>query len=389
MSRLRRYAAILAPLSLLIACTQPGTTSGQNGSTATTSAPKTPRLEVTTAADDLEHPWDIAFLPGGDLIFTERDRERVSILGKDGKRHTVLESPNGMWHGGETGLMGIALAPDYAKSGDFITCHGYRSGKTADVRVVRWHLAKDMDSASKVTDLVTGLPSSSGRHGGCSLAVGPDSNLFVGTGDAAIGTNPQDLNSGGGKILRIDPKNGDGLKSNPFGEAGNDMKRRIWTYGHRNVQGLAFDKDGQLWSVEHGPDVDDEVNKVIKGGNYGWNPVPGYNESVPMTDDDLPGKQQAAAWESGKPTWATSGADFLAGKQWGSVEGELAVSALKGESLHFMRLGTDDKVDEVDQVGEFDRSYGRLRAVAVSPDGDLFVSTSNGSDDKIVKASPL
>ena len=91
-------------------------------------------------------------------------------------------------------------------------------------------------------------------------------------------------------------------------------QRYVHTYGHRNVQGLAQREDGTLWSAEHGPDRDDEVNLLKNGGDYGWNPVPGYNESVPMTDQGLPGKQVAAAWSSGFPTVATSGASFVAGK---------------------------------------------------------------------------
>lgn len=385
MGLLRSAAITIASLGLLAGCTG----GGQQGRSASpTAAPTTPRLDVTTAADGLEHPWGLAFLPAGKVIFTERDRERVSILSPDGRRRTVLESPAGMWHGGETGLMGIAIAPDFESTRDFITCHGYRAGDDRDVRVVRWHLDKDLSSAAKVTDLVTGLPSTSGRHGGCSLAVGPDDALFVGTGDAAVGTNAQDLQSGGGKILRVDAKTGDGLDDNPFADAENAIQQRIWTYGHRNVQGLAFDDDGQLWSVEHGPATDDEVNEVVKGGNYGWNLVPGYNESVPMTDDDLPGKQRSAAWSSGSPTLALSGAAFLSGDLWGLRDGELAVSALKAESLRFMHI-FDDEVDDVDNIPEFDGTYGRLRGVAVAPDGTLYVSTSNGSDDQILKVKPL
>lgn len=394
MNVFRFVVASIAALVLATGCTQEpassGADTGPDDATSPTSAPakpSTPGLKVSTAVDGLEHPWGIASLPGDELLFTERDRERVSILDANGKRRTVLESPAGMWHGGETGLMGIELAPDFESSHDFITCHGYRAGNTADVRVVRWHLNKQMTAAAKVRDLVKGLPSVTVRHAGCSLATSASGDLFIGTGDAAVGTNAQDLDSGGGKVLRVDAKSGKAVAGNPFADADNAMKRRIWTYGHRNVQGLAFDDGGQLWSVEHGPATDDEVNRIVKGGNYGWNPVPGYNESVPMTDEDLPGKQRAAAWSSGSPTLATSGAAFLKGEQWGPLEGELAVSALKAESLRFMHIGAAVTVDDVNNVRAFDGKYGRLRAVAAGAD-TLFVSTSNGSDDKILKATP-
>ena len=112
----------------------------------------------------------------------------------------------------------------------------------------------------------------------------------------------------------------------------------MWTYGHRNVQGLAQRADGSLWSVEHGSYRDDEVNLLVKGGDYGWNPVPGYNEEVPMTDQSLPGTQQEAAWSSGTPTIATSGAAWVRGSQWGALEGTLAVAVLKDSEMIFLRF---------------------------------------------------
>lgn len=366
--------------------TEPSPSTEPSPTPSPTAAPTTPDLTVTTVADGLEYPWDLAVLPGGGLIFTERDRERVSILDTDGNRRTVLESPPGMWHSGETGLMGIDLAPDFKTSREFITCHGFKSEDTQEVRVVRWKLDEAMRKASKVRELVTGLPSSSGRHGGCSLAVSADGALFVGTGDAAVGTNPQDLTSGGGKVLRVDPATGDGLADNPFADKAAKMTRRIWTYGHRNVQGLALQGTGDLWSAEHGPDVDDEINKSVKGGNYGWNPVPGYNESVPMTDSDLPGSQVEAIWSSGSPTWAISGITFLAGKQWGRFDGSLAVAALKDQSLHFFTFADGAFVD-LFNVAAFDGTYGRLRGATVDPGGALYVTTSNGEDDKILKVT--
>ena len=392
MGHARLSLTLIVTAVLATACTdsapesKPTTTPSAS---STTSAPaNTPKLDVSTIADGLEHPWDIAVLPSGELLFTERDRERVSILTADGKRRTVLESPTGMWHGGETGLMGIELAPDFESTREFITCHGFQAGGSQDVRVVRWRLDGDMEKATKVRDLVTGLPSSSGRHGGCSLATDPDGALFVGTGDAAIGTNAQNLDSGGGKVLRVDAKTGDGLPGNPYADDDNAMKRRVWTYGHRNVQGLAFDADDNLYGAEHGPDVDDEVNRIQKGGNYGWNPVPGFNESVPMTDNDLPGEQIAAAWSSGRPTLAVSGAAFLIGDDWGSLEGVLAVTALKDESLRFMRFNNAGKFVDESSVKEFDSTYGRLRGAVVGPDGTLYITSSNGSDDVIVKVLP-
>ncbi len=126
--------------------------------------------------------------------------------------------------------------------------------------------------------------------------------------------------------------------SNPFINAANPQQRYVVTYGHRNVQGLAQRRDGSVWSVEHGSYRDDEVNLLEDGGDYGWNPVPGYNESVPMTDQSLPGPQINAKWSSGNPTIATSGAAWVRGEQWGRYNGTLAVAALAGNRVVFMKF---------------------------------------------------
>jgi len=348
---------------------------------------ETPSLKTSTFADGLEIPWDLAFLPDGSMLYTERDRERVTHHETDGSSSVVLEEPDGMWHNGETGLESIEPASDFATSKDFITCHGYQRGGTRDVRVVRWHL--DGDKASFVRNLITGLPSTSGRHGGCALEHDPDGSLYVGTGDAADGRNPRNLNSGGGKVLHIDDKTGRGLPDNPFADSENAMRQRVWSFGHRNIQGLAHrSSDDTVWSVEHGPTRDDEVNRVVKGGDFGWNPLPGFNESVPMTDHSLPGKQYDAAWTSGDDTLATSGGTFLDDPAWGAWTGGLAVASLKDESLHILLFDKAGKLTEDTNVKGLQGKYGRLRATVEGPDGSLYLTTSNGGDDKIVKVTP-
>ncbi len=213
---------------------------------------------------------------------------------------------------------------------------------------------------------MTGLPTSTGRHGGCRLLLAENGALIVGTGDAAIGTNPRDLTSLGGKTLRLDRRTGKPWHSNPFIKAASKKKRYLLTYGHRNVQGLAQRADGSVWSVEHGPDRDDEVNKLLAGGDYGWNPVPGYNESVPMTDQGLPGEQVGARWRSGVPTLATSGATFVNGKQWRAYNGALAVAALKAERVLFMKFDRTGRLQRVFTPAAL-RRYGRLRTVTQLP----------------------
>jgi glucose/arabinose dehydrogenase len=203
----------------------------------------------------------------------------------------------------------------------------------------------------------------------------------MGTGDATVGTNPQDLRSLGGKTLRV-RTDGTVPPDNPFASAADPRTRLVYTYGHRNVQGLAL-RPGtrQMWAVEHGPDVNDEVNVLAAGRNYGWDPVPGYNQRVPMTDRrKFPGAVRAR-WSSGRRTVATSGATFLSGAKWGSWRGGIAVAALKGSEL--LVLSPRGRVLAVLRLG-----YGRLRAAQLGPDGNLYVSTDNGSNDRILRLAP-
>ena len=145
------------------------------------------------------------------------------------------------------------------------------------------------------------------------------------------------------------------------------------------MQGLAERKDGTLWSAEHGPDVDDEVNRLVRGGDYGWNPVPGYNESVPMTDQSLPGRQVRARWSSGSPTLATSGTSFVYGTQWGRLNGALAVAALKAERVVFLRFDAAGRNPRVFTPAAL-RGLGRLRTVTQLAGGDLLVATDDVDD---------
>ncbi len=343
-------------------------------------------LRSTTVLTDLDHPWDIAFISSSQFLFTQRDRRTISLGTVTGGKRVVGRAA-GIWAGGETGLMALELAPDFARTRNFYTCHGYRSGATKDVRVARWRLNAARTKARLVKTIVRGLPSTSGRHGGCALVFGSSGALFIGTGDAAVGRNPQRLRSGGGKVLRVNARTGRGLKANPYAGSRYAMKRRVYTYGHRNVQGLAR-RGSQIWSVEQGSYRDDEVNLLRRTGNYGWNPVPGYNESVPMTDHGLPGKQRAARWRSGDSTLATTGAAWLRGSIWGKRSGRvLAVTTLKAEHLRLLRFTKKGRL--TGQSVQLQGRYGRLRAVTVAPGGALYVSTSNGGGtDRIVRVLP-
>jgi len=357
-----------------------------SSASSSTAALRAAPLRVSTVLTGLDHPWDIAFVSSSQFLFTQRDRRTIS-LGTTGGSTRVVGRARGIWASGETGLMALELAPDFGRTGTFYTCHGYRSGATKDVRVARWHLNAARTRARLTKTIVRGLPATSGRHGGCALAFGPGGALYIGTGDAAVGRNAQRLRSGGGKVLRVNPRTGRGLKSNPYAGSRYAMKRRVFTYGHRNVQGLAR-RGNRMWSVEQGSYRDDEVNMLVRKGNYGWNPVPGYNEAVPMTNHRLPGKQRSARWRSGRTTLATTGAAWLRGAGWGNRSGRvLAVTALKGQQVRLLRFDKRGRLRG--QSVALKGTYGRLRAVTVAPGGALYVSTSNGGgNDRILRVLP-
>ncbi len=353
-----------------------------------------PRLDVEIVADDLDVPWDVQPLGDGNLLVTQRERADLTLIEEDGTTRD-LDFPSGsVWTSGETGLMGLEIDPDFADNRRIYTCQGNTlDGGGHDIRVIAWKLDAGLTSATKVEVLRRGLPIVSGRHGGCRLLIHSSGALIIGTGDAAVGKNPQDKDSLGGKTLAIDPDNGKPWPTNKW--AGHDSRRRfVLTYGHRNVQGLAEGRGGSLWSVEHGPSKNDEVNRLVPGRNFGWHPVPGYNESVPMTDFSLPGKQWPAKWRSGSPTEATSGASFARGTEWGRYNNALAIGCLAGEKLLFVKFGDRGQVLYEKKPMKLDGDYGRLRGVTRDTDGSLLVTTSNGGEfgdqgsDLVLRVTP-
>ncbi len=336
----------------------------------------------------LDHPWDLTFLPSKTMLYTQRDRETITWRAPRGASHVVAHQPPGIWHGNETGMEAILVARDFKKTRHFFTCNGAGTDANHEVRVVMWRLSRNARHAYRVRNIVTGLPSTSGRHGGCRLRYGAAA-LYVSTGDAATGTNPQNLRSGGGKVLRVHANHGRAWGTNPFAHSKYSITRKIFTYGHRNVQGLARRANGQMWSVEQGTYRDDEVNLLRGGGNYGYNPVPGYNESVPMTDHSLPGRQISARWSSGDPTIATCGGIWLRGSRWGPWQNSLAVATLKDSSLRILRFTPKGVFVRMWIPPELNQTYGRLRSVEMGPTNALFITTDNGNgQDRILRVSP-
>jgi glucose/arabinose dehydrogenase len=284
---------------------------------------------------------------------------------------------------GEGGLMGLAVDPLFSSNRFIYTCMASSISGTNDVRVVRWTVNAGYTALTNRLDIITGIPWSTGRHSGCRPRFGPDGYLWVGTGDAAVGTNPQNKQSLGGKVLRVD-RNGAGAPGNPGGE----FLPQIYTYGHRNVQGIAFrPSDGAAFSVEHGTGCDDEVNRLVAGGNYGWDPVPGYDETRPMTDLVKFPTAVPPVWSSGCPTIAPSGATFVNGPiAWNGWNNQLAMAVLKGTELRV--LGTYDGNDQPESQWVRIEDQGRLRSVVQGPDGSLYIA-QDANLGKILKVTPV
>ena len=353
------------------------------------SARSVPTLRVTRIVGGLNVPWESRYTRDGRLLITERTSKRLLTY-----RHGVLREvdfpSSTVWASGETGLMSLVVDPNYNSNRRFYTCQGSpTTGSGHDVRVIAWRLNNAATAATQTQTLLAGLPSTSGRHGGCRLLIARNGALVVGTGDAATGTNPQDRTSLGGKTLRLNRTTGAPWPDNPFISSSNANTRYLFTYGHRNVQGLSQRVDGAMWSVEHGTGRDDEVNRLRSGYNYGWNPVPGYDESTPMTDHRLPGTQTSAKWSSGSPTLATSGAAWVRGRKWGAYENTLAVAALKGERVMFMSFSSTGRFLGTRTPAVL-RKYGRLRSVSRLPNGNLMVTTANANGrDAVLRVEPV
>ncbi len=346
----------------------------------------TPTLTVTNAVTGLDHPWDLVFTPDGTMLFTQRPGAVDALVG-GATRQLAFPADVDPQH--ERGMLGIVVDPNFAANRNVYTCFASDIAGPTDVRVARWTVDAGYTALSNRTDIITGIPvgPSANRHVGCRLVFGPDGYLWVTTGDGTIGTAPQDKHSLAGKVLRVD-RDGNGAPGNPGGA----FLPQIYTYGHRNPQGISFrPSDGKAYEDEHGPTCDDEINLLVPGGNYGWDPTVGastsYNESVPMTDKTRHPEAIDAVWSSGCPTIAPSGATFLHGSQWGDWDGAYAMAVLKDSELRIMSISADGKSVAAQSI-QFQGTYGRLRTAVQGPDGDLYIPRDEDAPTTILKIHP-
>ena len=369
-SRSLSLTALFVALALLVSG---GTVAGSAAPVAPAATPPAPTIAVSTVVSGLRQPWDLAFTPGGGMLFTEKGG-RIRFRHAQGAYLRTLADPSDSVIMGEGGMMGVAVDPAFVYTRRIYTCFLSTRSGSPDVRVVRWRVNDAVTALTNRTDIITGIPVTSGRHSGCRIRFGPDGRLWVGTGDAASPTVPQSPTSLGGKVLRVDT-NGQGVPGN----APAPFDPRIYTYGHRNVQGIAFSPGGKAYSIEHGTSRDDEVNRLFAGSNYGWDPRPlsgplFYDESRPMTDKTRHPNARSAVWSSGSPTIAPSGGDFIHGSQWGSWNPALGMAVLKGNQLRVLRFNSTGTAVSYQWVRVTDR--GRLRVAVMHPsNGVLYLAT--------------
>jgi len=342
-----------------------------------------PRLSDQVVQSGLVTPWDIAFTPDGRMLVTER-RGTVQIFGSGAAAAAKLATltVDNVREVGEAGLMGIAVDPAFAANGLIYLCATrlVPPAGTPVNQVLRYQLSGTAWSFDGYV-IRDGLRSG-GNHDGCRIRFDRTGHLWVTMGETGVETLSQDPNSLNGKVLRVNP-DGSIPADNPI-IAGASGRTAVYSWGHRNPQGIAFDGN-DVYEVEHGPDTDDEINFIEPGANYGW-PL------LRQTGGPARGMKDPI-WSSGNVTFATSGATFVTGSQWGSWSGSLFVVALKDTSLRRFTV-TPTLATQQDLL--FKAKYGRLRAAVQGPDGAVYLTTSNrdgrgtpvSGDDRVVRIAP-
>ncbi len=370
----RSQTAVLAAASLLLAagCSSGGEKS-ENGGDASSAPPRSPgasapaspsaspspsvaakgSVKVTaTLTTGLESPWGVAPLPGGDLLVASRDTGKIVKVAADGGKKTELGSVPGVDPGGEGGLLGIAVSSTFGADHQV-----YAYFTTAsDNRIARMIYDEKRPAGNQLgapDTLFKGIPKGQIHNGG-RIAFGPDKMLYAGTGETGDTGLAQDKDSPGGKILRMTP-DGEPAHGNPQADS------VVYDYGHRNVQGLAWDGDKRLWASEFGQDTWDELNLIEPGKNYGWPEVEGKGKG----DAGSAFVDPVAQWKTADAS--PSGIAYAKGSIW--------MAGLRGERL--WRIPLDGKKAAADPQAFLDGEYGRLRTVVAAGDGGLWLVTSN------------
>lgn len=387
-----RTGAALAAALMALAC---GGGSADPGPTPTDA----PVLTQSLVLGNLNSPWDIAFAPDGSMFFTEKCRGLSvrhpggSVTRLFGTSGAALVAPD-LTCIGQSGVHGVALDPSFATSRVVFVYMTSALSTPATNRVVRLTLNTAYTSASGRTDIITDIAfksaanavGSAGAHSGGRIRFGPDGLLYVTTGDNHNAILPQSPTLLGGKVLRVTTTGAPAPGNAP--PSGFDS--RIYTYGHRNVQGIAFRPGtGQPFVSEHGPNHSDEATPLANGGNAGWDPqnrpgltcpdsycgYAGNATTMPMTDLTRFPNAMSPIWNNGGASEGTGPAVFLDGPQWRAWNGRLAVGVMRGQRLVILELNTAGNV-----TGQVNAALpaARYRALTQGPDGNLYIATDGG-----------
>ena len=327
-------------------------------------------VKVETVADNLKIPWELVFAPDGRIFFTERDGNLWVI--ENESMELVATFPAS--HTSEGGLLGLALDPEFEKNNFLYLYQTYFGFELHHNKVVRYTVSNNQLTDEQI--LIDKIPGALWHDGG-RIKFGPDEKIYITTGDSTNANLSQKIDSLAGKILRI---NADGTipSDNPFESS------PVFSYGHRNPQGIDWNENGILVSSEHGPSGEkgyahDEINVIEPGKNYGWPVIVGDSNNLKYTNPIL---------HSGDVTWAPSGLLYYDSDKIPEWKGMFLVAALRGQHVMVMDLDLENnRVNSVEKI--FQDEYGRLRDLVQSPDGDVFVLTSNGDNDKILRVSTL
>ncbi|HEX5612584.1 MAG TPA: PQQ-dependent sugar dehydrogenase [Burkholderiales bacterium] len=376
-----------------------GTSSAAGGAPAAGAATNAPSLTRTVVLQNLDMPWDLAFTPDGTMLFTEKCRG-LSVRLPNGSVHRLFGTKGAavpaedLLCEGQSGAQGIAVDPDFASNRTVYLFMSSNLGGAAANRVVRLVVDTGYQTVAQRQDIVPDIPykraatqvGRPGAHNGGRLRFGADRFLYVTTGDNHNPTLPQDLKALGGKVLRID-RDGKPAPGNNT-PAGGDP--RIFTYGHRNVQGIDFRPGtGQPFVAEHGPNHTDEVTPLVAGGNAGWDPqnrpnltcpggycgYAGNPQTMPMTDTERFPNAMRPSWNNDQRSDGIGPATFLQGPAWQAWNGALAVGFMRGTRVEVLLL--DDKGMTVNR-SRMELPRNRMRSLVRGPKNDLYVVVDEG-----------
>ncbi|MGB1377977.1 MAG: PQQ-dependent sugar dehydrogenase [Nitrosopumilus sp.] len=325
-------------------------------------------LNTDVIVDGLNNPWEIVFGPDGEIYFTERDG-RIWKLSEFGDAKVIQTFPKS--GAVEGGTLGLALHPEFEKNKKIYVYQTNLELEFYQNKIFSFTVENDVLTDKQI--ILDGIPGAPWHDGG-RIQFGPDEKLYISTGDAISPGLSQDLSSLAGKILRINP-DGTIPTDNPFESS------PVFSYGHRNPQGLAWSTNGMFVSSEHGPSGElgyghDEVNIILKGKNYGWPNIVGNSSDENFVNPLI---------HSGQSTWAPSGMVFYDSDKISIFSGKFLIGTLRGEHLMVVEISDDGSLISTEKF--FDGDFGRIRTAQIDHDGNLYLLTANGNNDKIIRIS--